>query len=81
MIEYVYTYHVGIFAWESPLVSWGSPTLLDTLPALVLMFVVDDLVYAPLHRFMHWRPVYWLVHKHHHKQTHPVRGYVQLLSL
>jgi len=75
VIEYVYTYHVGIFAWESPLISWGTPTLLDTLPALVLMFVVDDLVYAPLHRFMHWRPVYWLVHKHHHKQTHPVRGY------
>eukprot|EP00656_Telonema_subtile_P007657 TRINITY_DN13598_c0_g1_i3.p1 TRINITY_DN13598_c0_g1~~TRINITY_DN13598_c0_g1_i3.p1 ORF type:complete len:312 (-),score=81.26 TRINITY_DN13598_c0_g1_i3:329-1264(-) len=77
VIEYVFTYHLGAFAWSSPSVAWGwdGLTVLNVLPALVLIFVVDDLVYAPMHRFMHWRPVYWMVHKHHHKQPFPVRGY------
>jgi len=77
VIEYVFTYHLALFAWNSPLVSWGWDTvsLLNLIPALVLIFVLDDLVYAPMHRFMHWRPVYWLIHKHHHKQPFPIRGY------
>merc|ERR1712166_95405 len=77
VIEYVFTYHLALLAWNSPSVSWGLSNLswLNTVPALVLIFVVDDLLYAPMHRFMHWRPVYWMIHKHHHKQPFPTRGY------
>ena len=65
------------FVWESPLVSWDtSATTIALAPlSLFLIFALDDLIYAPTHRFMHWGPVYWIIHKHHHKQKFPVRGY------
>ena len=53
----------------------GSVGWLNTLPALWLLLVVDDMLYAPTHRFMHWKPVYAWVHKHHHRNTYPDRGY------
>jgi sterol desaturase/sphingolipid hydroxylase (fatty acid hydroxylase superfamily) len=65
------------FMWHSPLVKLqlSELGLLNTFPALYMIFLAQDLVYAPLHRFMHWRPVYPLVHKHHHRQIYPTRGY------
>lgn len=77
VIEYVFTYQIVMLAYSSPLIIWGNHnlTLCNTLAALPFIFVVDDLLYAPMHRFMHWRPVYWMVHKHHHKQAFPIRGY------
>ena len=41
-----------------------------------LLLVVDDMLYAPLHRFMHHHRVYRWVHKHHHRNTFPARGYI-----
>jgi sterol desaturase/sphingolipid hydroxylase (fatty acid hydroxylase superfamily) len=39
-----------------------------------LLFVVYDFVYTPMHRIMHIRSLYPLVHKHHHRQHSPFRG-------
>lgn len=77
VIEYVFTFQIIMLAYTSPLITWGQDqlTILNTLAALPLIFIVDDLLYAPMHRFMHWRPVYWMIHKHHHKQAFPIRGY------
>mmetsp|Transcript_18200 Transcript_18200/g.27194 ORF Transcript_18200/g.27194 Transcript_18200/m.27194 type:complete len:291 (-) Transcript_18200:571-1443(-) len=50
--------------------------LLNTLGALYVMFVVNDLMYAPLHHILHLPAMYPLVHKHHHRQHYPVRGYL-----
>mgnify|MGYP001268359405 FL=1 len=42
----------------------------------LLITYADDALYAMLHRRMHRnRLLYTLVHKHHHKQTRPHRGY------
>lgn len=77
LIEFTFTLHMFHFVMASPSLSWDLTSLnaFNTLLALVLLFAIDDLLYAPTHRFMHWGPVYWLVHKHHHKQKYPMRGY------
>ena len=41
-----------------------------------MLLVVDDMLYAPLHRAMHLQAVYRWVHKHHHRNTFPARGYI-----
>jgi sterol desaturase/sphingolipid hydroxylase (fatty acid hydroxylase superfamily) len=48
---------------------------INTLVASVLLFVLDDFLYNLAHRFMHWRPVYPWIHKIHHRQYLPERGY------
>lgn len=77
VIEFAFTTHLCQYVWVSPLISWEFDTtaLIGALPSLFLIFALDDLIYAPTHRFMHWGPVYWFIHKHHHKQKFPVRGY------
>lgn len=54
------------FVWEL-----GDATVLNTLGAAFLVFVVDDSIYALWHRFMHWGPIYPLCHQHHHRQKFP----------
>jgi len=49
-------------------------TLLNTVGAFVALYVVYDFFYTCFHRFLHHRSVYWLVHKHHHRQHAPTRG-------
>ena len=49
--------------------------LVNTLVASVLLFGLDDLLYNLAHRFMHWRPIYPWIHKIHHRQYLPERGY------
>ena len=51
-------------------------TLLNSVPALWLLLVFDDMLYAPAHRIMHIPALYKYVHKHHHRNTFPTRGYV-----
>jgi sterol desaturase/sphingolipid hydroxylase (fatty acid hydroxylase superfamily) len=50
-------------------------SLANSCAAVFLLFTLDDMLYAPTHRLMHWRPLYKYVHKHHHRQNMPVRGY------
>jgi sterol desaturase/sphingolipid hydroxylase (fatty acid hydroxylase superfamily) len=48
----------------------------NTIVAFYAIFFVDDFFYYWLHRFMHLPAVYPYIHKHHHRQTLPYRGYV-----
>lgn len=75
--ELVFVMNITHFLWHSPLVKLSASELgvANTFLALYVIFLAQDAVYAPLHRFMHWRPVYPLVHKHHHRQIYPSRGY------
>jgi len=41
---------------------------------LAQLFVIYDLFYSRFHHLLHWRAIYGLVHKHHHKQKAPSRG-------
>ena len=77
-IEYVFALQIGRLLWHSDLVALAPAALgVGNGPvALGLLFYVDDMLYAPLHRFMHHHKVYKWVHKHHHRNTFPSRGYV-----
>lgn len=75
--ELIFVMNIMHFMWYSPLVKLNMSDIspFNTFPALYVIFFVQDAVYAPMHRFMHWRPVYPWVHKHHHRQIYPSRGY------
>ncbi|KAL7518292.1 hypothetical protein ACHAWX_003135 [Stephanocyclus meneghinianus] len=51
-------------------------TLGNTVVAIGIMFVSMDLLYAPLHHLLHLPTLYPFIHKHHHRQHFPVRGYL-----
>lgn len=76
--EWVFVQNLCHYIWFSESVPKGLSELgvLNTAGALYLMFLVLDLFYAPAHRFLHWRVVYPYIHKHHHRQIFPVRGYL-----
>jgi sterol desaturase/sphingolipid hydroxylase (fatty acid hydroxylase superfamily) len=61
----------GMLPWSLSQLSLGN-----TIIAMGIMFVAMDLLYAPLHHFLHLPSMYPLIHKHHHRQHFPVRGYL-----
>merc|ERR1719217_964069 len=77
-IEYVFAQQIGLLLWTAPFVARAPAGLgvFNTVVAFWLLLVVDDSMYAPLHRFMHHPAVYRYVHKHHHRNTFPARGYI-----
>lgn len=42
---------------------------------IILLFVCDDLLYAPYHQFLHRTKLYRAIHMHHHKIIKPTKGY------
>ena len=77
-IEFTFTNQLIRLLWFSPIISRAPATLgvLNSAVALWLLLIVDDMLYAPAHRLMHWPPLYKHVHKHHHRNTFPARGYI-----
>jgi len=78
LVEYIFALQIGHLLWYAPFIG-RDPTgigLLNTPVAFWLLLIVDDMLYAPLHRFMHLSSVYRFVHKHHHRNTFPARGYI-----
>lgn len=76
--EWIFVQRICHFIWYSPDVSLDLKDigLLNTVGALWLMFIVMDLIYAPTHHLLHMPAVYPLIHKHHHRQHFPTRGYL-----
>lgn len=76
--EWLFVQNLCHYIWHTDEVPRHASNLgpLNTAAALYVMFIVLDLFYAPMHRFLHWRPVYPYIHKHHHRQIFPVRGYL-----
>jgi sterol desaturase/sphingolipid hydroxylase (fatty acid hydroxylase superfamily) len=76
--EWIFVQRLCHFIWYSPDVSLRLEDigLLNTVGALWVMFMVLDTFYAPAHHILHMPKIYPLIHKHHHRQTHPVRGYL-----
>lgn len=63
--------YLGMLPWRLSQLSLGN-----TIIAIGIMFISMDLLYAPLHHFLHLPSMYPLIHKHHHRQHFPVRGYL-----
>jgi len=78
VVEFVFTAHVVALVLASERAGWRPAELgfANTVPALYLIFALDDAFYAPLHKAMHHHLFYPYVHKHHHRQTLPERGYL-----
>ncbi|CAB9505989.1 C-5 sterol desaturase [Seminavis robusta] len=75
--EWVYFLQLGHFLWHSPHtpLQWQEFHILSLLGSLAIMFIVQDLWYAPMHHLMHQPWNYSLIHKHHHREHYPTRGY------
>mmetsp|Transcript_1496 Transcript_1496/g.3703 ORF Transcript_1496/g.3703 Transcript_1496/m.3703 type:complete len:303 (-) Transcript_1496:143-1051(-) len=78
MHESVLTQRFSYYVWHSPDISKDLSDIgvLNTVGALYAIFVINDLLYAPMHHFLHLPSIYPLVHKHHHRQHFPTRGYL-----
>jgi len=80
VVEFVFSAHVLRLVLEADPadIAWRPSDLglFNTVPALYLVFALDDFFYAPAHRLMHLPALYPYVHKHHHRQNLPTRGYL-----
>jgi sterol desaturase/sphingolipid hydroxylase (fatty acid hydroxylase superfamily) len=76
--EWIFVQRLCHYIWYSPDVSkdLSDIGLLNTLGALYVMFVVLDVCYSPCHHVFHQPWCYPLIHKHHHRQHYPTRGYL-----
>ncbi len=79
--EYSFVMRLTHYLWRGghqQLLSWklSQLTLGNTLIAFGVMFVSMDILYAPLHHILHLPTLYPLIHKHHHRQHFPTRGYL-----
>lgn len=72
-------------SWLNIKVIWASSaivydmealTLFNTVVAFIVIFALSDLVYYTGHRIVHHYPtLYNFVHKHHHGEAYPQRGW------
>mmetsp|Transcript_44420 Transcript_44420/g.53721 ORF Transcript_44420/g.53721 Transcript_44420/m.53721 type:complete len:290 (+) Transcript_44420:178-1047(+) len=76
--EWTFVQRLCHFIWHSPNVplEWREIGLVNTVGALWVMFIILDACYAPCHHILHMPWCYPLVHKHHHRQHFPTRGYL-----
>lgn len=76
--EWIFVQRLCHYIWFSPDVSLEIDDIgvSNTIGALVVMFIVLDLCYAPCHHILHMPAIYPLIHKHHHRQHFPTRGYL-----
>lgn len=64
--------------WNSSAVVYTPEDLTwaNGLGAFLIVFTLSDLTYYVGHRIVHMTPtMYALVHKHHHRQSEPIRGW------
>ena len=76
--EWIFVQRLCYYIWYSPDVSLNVEDIgiVNTLGALWIMFIVLDVCYAPCHHILHMPKIYPLIHKHHHRQHFPTRGYL-----
>mmetsp|Transcript_18575 Transcript_18575/g.28680 ORF Transcript_18575/g.28680 Transcript_18575/m.28680 type:complete len:356 (+) Transcript_18575:58-1125(+) len=82
LLHYIYQNSFGSSSYQQTTTTTTIPwqfqqlTVFNTLGALWIMFAILDICYAPIHHILHQSWCYALVHKHHHRQHYPTRGYL-----
>jgi sterol desaturase/sphingolipid hydroxylase (fatty acid hydroxylase superfamily) len=78
-----FVYFYFRYAFYCDAVPWhpSDVSLVNTIPALVLLFIVYDFFYTILHWFLHVKGVYSYIHKHHHHQKAPSRANVDAINV
>lgn len=76
--EWIFVQRLCHFLWYNAAVpkGWQQLSISNTIGATAVMFIVLDFCYGPSHHVMHQPWCYPLIHKHHHRQHYPVRGYL-----
>mmetsp|Transcript_31093 Transcript_31093/g.35414 ORF Transcript_31093/g.35414 Transcript_31093/m.35414 type:complete len:333 (-) Transcript_31093:241-1239(-) len=76
--EWIFVQRLCHFIWYSPDVSLdlNEISVVNTIGAIYVMFIVLDVIYAPCHHILHMPWCYKYIHKHHHRQHFPTRGYL-----
>lgn len=79
--EYAFVMRLTHYLWQGghkEVLPWNFSQITagNTIIALGIMFISMDMLYAPLHHFLHLPTMYPLIHKHHHRQHFPTRGYL-----
>lgn len=83
----LFSYHLVRLGWAGSFVRWSTSDLsalqcaVQLCLLLPLLYVVYDFFYTLFHRALHHRSVYWLVHKHHHRQKAPSRGNLDAVNV
>ena len=78
-----FTYFYFSYVCSTPYVQWQwqELSLVNTLVALVVMFLAYDFVYTIMHGALHIPAVYKYIHKHHHTQKAPSRAVVDAVNV
>ena len=80
---FTYFYFRYVFEATDDKIVWklSDVTFMNTIVALILLFVVFDFVYTLLHWFLHKQAIYGYIHKHHHHQKAPSRATVDAINV
>jgi len=79
----LFIYHMVKFCYNSNEVTWSDNPfiiLLNIIVAIPALFVVYEFFYVFFHRGLHHPSIYKYVHKHHHQQNAPTRGYTDAIN-
>ena len=78
-----FVYHVIQVIYNTKSITWDPEdvTIFNTLGSLVAFFTFYDYFYMWFHYFLHFRALYPLVHKHHHRQKAPSRGNLDAINV
>jgi len=82
-ISSLFTFHLCSFCYFSSQIKYGlnTMTFFNTILAIPCFYLVYDFFYTLFHRVLHIRSFYGLVHKHHHRQTAPSRGFLDAINV
>jgi sterol desaturase/sphingolipid hydroxylase (fatty acid hydroxylase superfamily) len=83
LLTMVFVFHVIYVTYNTPTIEWRSDKvdLKNTVGAMVLFYVIYDFFYMWLHRILHIRWIYPIIHKHHHRQKAPSRGNLDAINV
>lgn len=78
-----FTYFYSRYIYHSDKVVWSLSRLsiLNTIVALVALFIAFDFVYTLMHWSLHNKTIYGYIHKHHHIQKAPSRATVDAINV
>jgi sterol desaturase/sphingolipid hydroxylase (fatty acid hydroxylase superfamily) len=72
-----------VVLYYSPNVKWSTneATFANTIGSLMAYYLFYDFFYMSFHRILHFRSIYGLIHKHHHRQKAPSRGNLDAINV
>lgn len=82
IMEVIYVSHIFYFVIYNEKLKKNLD--LFTIPSTVLplygILFINDLYFTPIHYLMHLPYIYPYIHKHHHRQSLPSRGYIDAIN-